>query len=133
MQTGVSTACLYPMETERSLELLLRMGYRYGTSFIDSVFESGLMEALTKAAGVMGITMVGAMVASSVNVKLAWTINVGQTSVVVLDIFNSIMPGILSILLVFGMVRLIKKGYKPITLVFGILVISIVLAFFGIF
>ena len=28
MQTGVSTACLYPMETERSLELLLRMGYR---------------------------------------------------------------------------------------------------------
>ena len=29
--------------------------------------------------------------------------------------------------------RLIKKGYKPITLVFGILVISIVLAFFGIF
>ena len=52
------------------------------------------------------------------NVKLAWTINVGQTSVVVLDIFNSIMPGILSILLVFGMVRLIKKGYKPITLVF---------------
>lgn len=112
---------------------LLRMGYRYGTSFIDSVFESGLMEALTKAAGVMGITMVGAMVASSVNVKLAWTINVGQTSVVVLDIFNSIMPGILSILLVFGMVRLIKKGYKPITLVFGILVISIVLAFFGIF
>ena len=60
-------------------------------------------------------------------------INVGQTSVVVLDIFNSIMPGILSILLVFGMVRLIKKGYKPITLVFGILVISIVLAFFGIF
>ena len=29
--------------------------------------------------------------------------------------------------------KLIKKGYKPITLVFGILVISIVLAFFGIF
>ena len=89
--------------------------------------------AIAILAGVMGITMVGAMVASSVNVKLAWTINVGQTSVVVLDIFNSIMPGILSILLVFGMVRLIKKGYKPITLVFGILVISIVLAFFGIF
>jgi len=35
--------------------------------------------------------------------------------------------------LVFGLMKLIKKGYKPITLVFGILVISIVLAFFGIF
>jgi mannose/fructose/N-acetylgalactosamine-specific phosphotransferase system component IID len=112
---------------------LLRMGYSYGTSFIDSIFESGLMEALTKSAGVMGITMVGAMVASSVNVKLAWTIVVGQTSVVVLDIINSIMPGLLSILLVFGLMKLIKKGYKPVTLVFGILIISIVLAFFGIF
>lgn len=112
---------------------LMRIGYRYGTTFIDSVFESGLMESLTKAAGVMGITMVGAMVASSVDVKLAWTIQVGETSVVVLDIINSVMPGLLSILLVFAMVKLIKKGYKPITLVIGILVISIVLAFFGIF
>ena len=51
----------------------------------------------------------------------------------VLDILDSIIPGILSIVLVFGLMKLIKKGYKPITLVFGILVISIVLAFFGIF
>ena len=52
------------------------------------------MQSLTKAAGVMGITMVGAMVASSVNVKLAWTINVGEASVVVLDILDSIIPGL---------------------------------------
>ena len=91
------------------------------------------MQALTKAASIMGITMVGAMVASSVKVKLAWTITIGEASVVVLDILDSIIPGILSIVLVFGLMKLIKKGYKPITLVFGILVISIVLAFFGIF
>lgn len=91
------------------------------------------MQALTKAGQHHGITMVGAMVASSVKVKLAWTITIGEASVVVLDILDSIIPGILSIVLVFGLMKLIKKGYKPITLVFGILVISIVLAFFGIF
>ena len=112
---------------------LLRAGYKYGTSFIDTVFNSGLMQSLTKAAGVMGITMVGAMVASSVNVKLAWTINVGEASVVVLDILDSIIPGLLSIVLVFVLMKLIKKGYKPLTLVFGILILSIVLAFLGIF
>lgn len=112
---------------------LLRAGYSYGTTFIDKIFESGLMTSLTKAASIVGITMVGAMVASSVNVKLAWTINIGQTSVVVLDIINSIIPGLLSILLVFGLSKLMKKGYKPITLVVAILVITIVLAFFGIF
>ena len=104
---------------------LLRAGYKYGTSFIDTVFNSGLMQSLTKAAGVMGITMVGAMVASSVNV--------GEASVVVLDILDSIIPGLLSIVLVFVLMKLIKKGYKPLTLVFGILILSIVLAFLGIF
>ena len=104
---------------------LLRMGY--------SVYESGLMSALTKSASIVGITMVGAMVATMVNVNLKWVISVGDTSVVVLDVINSVMPGILSIVLVFGLVKLIKKGYKPITLVFGILIITIVLAFFNIF
>ena len=77
--------------------------------------------------------MVGAMTATMVKVKLNWTINVGQTSVVVLDVIDSIMPGILSIVLVFVLMKLIKKGYRPISLVFGILVVSIVLAFLGIF
>lgn len=67
------------------------------------------MQALTKAASIMGITMVGAMVASSVKVKLAWTITIGEASVVVLDILDSIIPGILSIVLVFGLMKLIKR------------------------
>ena len=112
---------------------LLQIGYSFGTTFIDSVFESGLMEPLTKSAGIVGLTMVGAMVATTVNVKLNWTITVGETSVVVLDVINSIMPGILSIILVFVLVRLIKKGVKPITLVFGILFITIALAAVGVF
>lgn len=88
---------------------LLKTGYKYGTTFIDTIFSSGLMQALTKAASIMGITMVGAMVASSVKVKLAWTITIGEASVVVLDILDSIIPGILSIVLVFGLMKLIKK------------------------
>ncbi|MEG0034789.1 MAG: PTS system mannose/fructose/sorbose family transporter subunit IID [Bacilli bacterium] len=124
---------LYGMTQIAARWYLLRMGYSFGTSFIDTVFESGLMAALTKSAAIVGLTMVGAMVAGMVNVNLAWTIKVGKTSVVVLDVINSIMPGILSIALVFGLVALIKKGVKPVKLVFGILFITIVLAFFGIF
>ncbi len=112
---------------------LLRIGYTMGTTFIDKVFQSGLMDALTKSAAIVGLTMVGAMVAQMVNVGLSWTIVVGDTSVVVLDTINAIMPGILSIGLVFLFVKLIKKGYRPIQLVLGLLVISIVFAFLGIF
>lgn len=112
---------------------LLKAGYTMGTSFIDKVFSSGLLSAMTKAASILGISMVGAMVATMVDVKLAWTIRIGDTSVVVLDVLNSVMPGILSVILLFVLVVLIKRGKKPISLVIGILAVSIILAAVGIF
>ena len=112
---------------------LMKAGYTMGTSFIDKVFSSGLLASLTKAASILGISMVGAMVAGMVNVKMAWTIHIGETSVVVLDVLNSVMPGILSIVLLFGLVALIKKGKKPITLVLAILAASVLLAMVGVF
>lgn len=112
---------------------LMKAGYTMGTTFIDKVFSSGLLAAMTKSASILGISMVGAMVANMVNVKMAWTIQIGETSVVVLDILNSVMPGILSVILLFVLVALIKKGKKPIVLVIGILVSSILLAAVGVF
>lgn len=112
---------------------LTRAGYSLGLSFVDSVFESGLMDAVTKSASIIGLTMVGAMVATMVNVKLAWTINAGDTSVNVLSVVDSIMPGILSIILVFVLVKFIKKGVRPVTLVIAILIISVALAAIGVF
>lgn len=108
-------------------------GYVYGTSFIDAVFSSGLMNALTKSASVLGLIMVGAMTASMVNVPLNWTLNVGQTSVVIGDVLNSIFPGLLSVVLLFFMVGLIKKGKRPTQLIIGILVFALVGAALGIF
>lgn len=39
MQTGISTACLYPMETEKALRLLLGLGYRCFEVFLNSARE----------------------------------------------------------------------------------------------
>lgn len=39
METGISTACLYPMETEKALELLLQLGYRCFEVFFNSFRE----------------------------------------------------------------------------------------------
>lgn len=39
LQIGISTACLYPQETERSLELLLQQGFRQFEFFFNSASE----------------------------------------------------------------------------------------------
>ncbi|MFV0479069.1 MAG: PTS system mannose/fructose/sorbose family transporter subunit IID [Anaerorhabdus sp.] len=111
----------------------INWGYTYGTTFIDSIFSSGLMGALTKSASVLGLTMVGAMTAQMVNVPLNWTLNVGETSVVIQDVINSIFPGLLGVVLLFGLVSAIKKGARPTQLILGIFAFALIGAFIGIF
>lgn len=113
--------------------ILLKTGYTLGTSFIDGIYESGLMQVATKAASILGLTMVGCMTATTVGFPLNWTINIGETQLVVLDIFESIYPGILSVILVCVMLAFIKKGVRPIWLIFGLIVFCLIGAAIGIF
>lgn len=113
--------------------ILLNLGYSFGTSFIDTVFKSGLMQALTKAASVLGLMMVGTMVATTVRVPLALSFEMQGASVVINDIINSIFPGLLGVVLLFTLKGLIKKGVRPAQLIIGILVFALAGAFIGIF
>jgi len=124
---------LYGVTQSITKYFCVKYGYLYGTSFIDTVFSSGLMAALTKSASVLGLMMVGCMTATTVYVPINWTINIGETSVVVGDVFNSIFPGILSIVLVLFLMRLIKKGIRPVQLIIGIFAVAFIGAFIGIF
>lgn len=111
----------------------LNWGFFYGTSFIDQIFSSGLMKALTKATAILGLMMTGALTASMVNFPLNWTIDINGAQLVVQDVLNSIFPGLLGIVMVFVLVRLIKKGVRPTTLIVGILVLGLLGALIGIF
>ena len=120
------------------LELMIRWylliaGYQYGTTFIDKVFNSGLLKVITTASSMLGLAMVGAMVSSTVNVPLRLSFNFGKETLKLSSIFDQIMPGLLSLIILFVLMYLMKKGYKPMTLVLGLLVISIGLAFIGVF
>lgn len=112
---------------------LLKAGYTLGTSFIDSVYNSGLMQIATKAASILGVMMVGCMTATTVGFPLNWTVTIGDTSLVVLDLFESIYPGILSVAIVLIMLAFIKKGVRPIVLIFGLLIFCLLGAAVGIF
>lgn len=112
---------------------LLKAGYTLGTSFIDSVYNSGLMQIATKAASILGVMMVGCMTATTVGFPLNWTVTIGDTSLVVLDLFESIYPAILSVAIVLIMLAFIKKGVRPIVLIFGLLIFCLLGAAVGIF
>lgn len=125
---------LYGVTQSITKYFFVNWGYTLGTSFIEMVFNSGLMSALTRSASVLGLMMVGSMTAGFVNVPLNLVISFSNgASVNIGDVFNSIFPGLLGLVLLFFLVRLIKKGYRPTQLVIGILAFGLIGAFIGIF
>lgn len=113
--------------------ILLRLGYTLGSTAIDSIFSSGLVQVATKAASILGLTMVGAMTATTVSVPITWTLGSGDTAVSVSDLLDSIYPGLLSIAIVLLCMWLIKKGARPLQIILGIVVVAMVGAALGIF
>lgn len=112
---------------------MLKYRYIYGTNFIEAIFNSGLIGSLTQAASSLGLIMVGAMTATGIHVPVNCTIRLNGAEVVLADVLNSIFPGFLSIVLLFAVMRLIRKGVRPIYIIFGIFGMSLLLALLGIF
>lgn len=112
---------------------LINLGYTMGTATITKAFESGIIQSLSKAACTMGLIMVGSLVSNMVSISIPLVIPMGAgTEMVVQDVFDGIMPGMLKLVLLFAIVWMIRKKFKPITIIMLILALSVVGSFFGV-
>ncbi|WP_294845185.1 PTS system mannose/fructose/sorbose family transporter subunit IID [uncultured Gilliamella sp.] len=90
----------------------LLIGYNIGASFIEKVQKTGLMDKLSYGASVLGLCVVGAMVATMVTLNMPLKIGTGDDSASLQDIFDGIVPQILPLLFTLFMFVLVKKGVK---------------------
>ncbi|KRL52442.1 PTS system, mannose-specific IID component [Lacticaseibacillus manihotivorans DSM 13343 = JCM 12514] len=90
----------------------LFVGYNIGSSFIEKVQKTGLMDKLSYGASVLGLSVVGAMVATLVTIKMPYKIGTGTDAVTISKIFDGIVPGILTVLFTLFIFWLDKKGWK---------------------
>ena len=111
----------------------VQFGYKLGAGSIDTLVSGGLMNRATKAASVMGLTVIGGMIASMVSIKIALVANFGaDVTLNIQGIFDEICPCILPLGVTFLIYRLLKKGVKAWWIMIGIIVVGIVGKFFGI-
>lgn len=104
-----------------------------GTSFLGQIEKSGIMQKVFSAASIIGLLVIGGMVASMVSVNLGLSIGSGETAISINDVINGIMPKMLSLLATLGIFRLIRKGMKVNYILVGIIVLSILGTWIGIF
>lgn len=110
------------------------LGYKLGSEYIQKVYASGLMNILTKAAGIIGLIMVGGMTASMVTFNSTFELNMKGESVLNLQsMLDSIFVGLVPLGLTLLCYYLLKKKNISITvLILGVIVLSIGLSFLGI-
>lgn len=110
------------------------LGYKLGSEYIQKVYASGLMNILTKAAGIIGLVMVGGMTASMVTFRSVFELSMKGESVLNLQsMLDSIFVGLVPLGLTLLCYYLLKKKNVSITvLILGVIALSILLSFLGI-
>lgn len=101
---------------------LMFKGYELGTSFLGKVEESGILDKIFKGASILGLMVIGAMVATSINVPLTISYN----DVSLLDTVNGIIPNLLPLCATGLVFLMLKKDIKithilALIILFGIL------------
>ena len=111
----------------------LNYGYNMGSEFLVKSEKSGIMDKISYACSVVGLMAIGAMVASNVNVSTPITIgDVENGGLALQQSLDSIMPKMLSLILVGIEYWLLKKKVKIVPLLIGTLVVGAALFAIGI-
>ncbi|MXQ74132.1 PTS N-acetylgalactosamine transporter subunit IID [Clostridiaceae bacterium DONG20-135] len=106
-----------------------RLGYTLGVNAVSTISENA--NAITKAAGILGVMVVGGLIPSYVSLEFAKKLTVAG-GVNVQGVFDGILPNVLPLGFVFLLYWLFKKkNANVIVIILGIIVFSIGMSYLG--
>ncbi|ATD56004.1 PTS system mannose/fructose/sorbose family transporter subunit IID [Clostridium chauvoei] len=110
---------------------LMNYGYNTGVKAVATLKEQ--TKKISHAASIVGLTVVGGLIASMVNLKTTLVITAGQAEVVLQEgVLDAVMPNLLPLAYTFLMYSLLKKGKSPVMLILFTIVFGIAGKFLGI-
>lgn len=116
----------------------VKYGYEKGTELVENI-GGNEMHFLTEGASVLGLLVMGALVAKWTTVNMPLVISeydnsAGEHVVTTLQtILDSLMPGIVALLMTFACMWLLKRGMNPLVIIIGLFAIGIVGYAIGLF
>lgn len=111
---------------------LMHYGYKTGVNSIGALKEN--TKLVSRAASILGLSVVGALIASYINLSTTLVINAGEASVKLQeDVLDKIMPKMLPLGYALLMYFLLKRGWSPIKLIGITVVIGVGGKYLGIF
>jgi fructoselysine/glucoselysine PTS system EIID component len=111
----------------------LKSGFKYGVKFFGDLSNSGVIEKVTKAASILGLMVIGAMVATTVSISIPLEIGVGGATQTVQSYIDQIMPGLLPVCAFGIMYWLLGKNVKTTNILVCLIVLCCLGTFVGLF
>lgn len=108
-----------------------KLGYTMGSKYLSKLQQGNLMDQLMQVCGIVGLMVVGAMVASMVGITTPITFE--STGLVLQDIVDSILPKAISLAITLLMYWMIKRKLKTGWLLVICIVGGIIINALGIF
>lgn len=109
-----------------------QIGYTSGTRLITDLGDK--LKIFSEAASIMGLSVVGALIASSISMTTALQFQVGEVALnLQTDVLDKIMPSLLPVLVTLVVYKLLgSKKWTPTRLILLIIAFSLVCSFLGI-
>lgn len=108
----------------------LKYGYEKGGELIKDV-SGGVLRKITVGASVLGLFIMGALIQLWTSVNFSFVVSEvtyqdGTTVIQTMqDVLNSLIPGLVPLLLTFAAMKLLEKKVNPIYLIFGLFAVGI--------
>lgn len=104
---------------------LMKYGYQTGVSAIENLKEN--TKKFSRAASIVGTTVVGALIATYVTFEIDYIWTSGEAELnIQTDVLDPIMPALLPLAYTLGMYFLLKKGLSPLWLIAITLVVGLI-------
>lgn len=104
---------------------LLSYGYKLGLRIVQ-IIATGVIRRVTEGATIVGLIVMGALVADWAHIQFAPVWHLGGSQVISLNtILNSLLPKLPSLLLVYGVLWLIRRGWTSVRIILLLFVLAI--------
>ena len=123
---------IYNIPTIWLRKYFVKQGYKLGTTTISKVANSDVMKKITTSMAIVGLMVIGSMIASNVNITTPISMTISGTAFALQDTLNSIFPKLLSVIAVYILYKLNKKHVNILKQIIWIMVIGIVAGALGI-
>ncbi|MFR3430013.1 MAG: PTS system mannose/fructose/sorbose family transporter subunit IID [Holdemanella porci] len=108
------------------------LGYESGNKYLAKLYQGGFMDRVMHFASIVGLAVVGGMVAGMVNITTPLQFQDGGTSLVLQDMLNAIFPKLLPLVFTMSIYKLIQKKVNTNALLIGIILFGMVMGGLGI-